>query len=428
MTTSLKASAGRLWRISLAGSFAFALALFGRGAEPGDLERLWVADMNGGPWSVKINGVAVAVAIDTGSPVPLIFTDACIRRLGIGLSAPLPDRPVKPGEALGGWSEPFEMDFLGRPEPKRPWPVVKVPSDTISRRDAFDGVLGWPGISEKIFCFDLANRRFGPFDDVPDPVKSMVRFTVLKRDTLVLELPANPDGIRYLAVDTGASDGILLPPDLWKAWRANHPSAPMTLTLKSMFGDLLQSREECWADSYAIGPLPLHDVPIGEAGPAYAIQLASKNFIAIGLAALARMVLVVDGKNQVAYAAGISDPPLPYPHNRLGVTFVPGAALATNPVARVAAGTPAAEAGIQDGDALLQVGATPVTNMRQYIDLEFPNESPDGSVSAGTKVDFTLRRGSATIHVTVTARDILAPRAGDASPAASTATAPPKPG
>ena len=54
-------------------------------------------------------------------------------------------------------------------------------------------------------------------------------------------------------------------------------------------------------------------------------------------------------------------PPPRYSHNRLGAVFVPTAAHTNQAVARVVDGGPAYEAGVHNGDVLLQVDEVRVT-------------------------------------------------------------------
>ena|SRR5688572_2963428 len=122
-----------------------------------------------------------------------------------------------------------------------------------------------------------------------------------------------------------------------------------------------------------------------------------------GLAALKRLDLVVDGKNGFAYLRAKTTRPPAYPHNRLGAVFVPTATQTNQAVARVVEGGPADEAGVRNGDILLQMDDVPVTSWSaKWLDrLQKP---------AGSKMKLTLKRDEESFQTTVTLREIVYPR------------------
>ena len=83
----------------------------------------------------------------------------------------------------------------------------------------------------------------------------------------------------------------------------------------------------------------------------------------LGLAALKRLDIVIDGKHGIAYLRPKKTPPLPYQHNRLGADFIPQDSHNDDLIAHVANGSPAYEAGIRDGDILLKEGEKDVHKM-----------------------------------------------------------------
>jgi C-terminal processing protease CtpA/Prc len=79
-------------------------------------------------------------------------------------------------------------------------------------------------------------------------------------------------------------------------------------------------------------------------------------------------------------------------------------------VARVIDGTPAYEAGIRNGDVLLKVGDLDATKWRtdpKVLPLSRFWESPPG-----TRLEFTLKRGTTTFKKTAVLRQILSPDTG----------------
>src|SRR5208283_2475928 len=120
-------------------------------------------------------------------------------------------------------------------------------------------------------------------------------------------------------------------------------------------GEGLVVREESWADRITFGPLVLTCVPVMEATPTEEASGGPHFEGELGLAALKRLDLIVDGGNGRAYLRTKTTAPPPYRHNRLGAEFVPTESPGSELVARVAGGSPAEEAGIRDGDVLLKL-------------------------------------------------------------------------
>jgi C-terminal processing protease CtpA/Prc len=98
---------------------------------------------------------------------------------------------------------------------------------------------------------------------------------------------------------------------------------------------------------------------------------------------------------------------LPYKHNRLGAVFVPRDLQSDDLIAHVIVGSPAYEAGLQDGDILLKEDGRDVTNWRTG---GTPN-TPFREQPAGTKLELTLKRGDKIFKTTAVLRNILPPDA-----------------
>ena len=97
------------------------------------------------------------------------------------------------------------------------------------------------------------------------------------------------------------------------------------------------------------------------------------------------------------------------PHQSIGpsAAFVPRNAQSDDLVAHVANASPAYEAGIRDGDVLLQVGQRDATKWR--TDPEFPRfifpTVPRGELT-GTQLELTLKRGEQTFKATAAEQEI----------------------
>jgi C-terminal processing protease CtpA/Prc len=115
------------------------------------------------------------------------------------------------------------------------------------------------------------------------------------------------------------------------------------------------------------------------------------------------MDFVVDGRNSVAYLLPKKSAPPTYTHNRLGAAFVPTETYTNRAVAWVITGGPAYEAGVRDGDVLLQVDEVACTSWNEGWLSRFRRP-------AGTKLKLTLERDGKPFKTTATLRDILRPK------------------
>jgi len=167
-------------------------------------------------------------------------------------------------------------------------------------------------------------------------------------------------------------------------------------------------KEEAWANKLGLGALVLNGVPVTEAIPLASI--APRFRASLGLVALKRLDVVIDGKGGVAYLRPKHTAPPAYDHNRLGAVFVPDDPGSDGLTARVADGSPAQEAGIRSGDLLLKIGEVNVTNWRNdptVLPLSRFWERP-----AGTTLELTLSREGKTFKAAPTLRDILSQGSG----------------
>jgi hypothetical protein len=197
----------------------------------------------------------------------------------------------------------------------------------------------------------------------------------------------------------------------WRRWQADHLKQPKTLNAYVDVGGRLVVSEEAWAEELSFGALVLAGVPVMEAGKAE-IPSGEPEFEAtLGLAAIERFDLVVDGKQGVAYVRPKKTSPPVYKHNCLGAVFGPTDLLdpaSREFVARVVDGSPAYEAGIRNGDLLRQIDAS------QW------NADPTGipifwTPTNGTRLTVTVKRGRRTLIFTAVLRQILVSKAGNQS-------------
>lgn len=350
----------------------------------------------------KINGKSVKLAFDSGANFNALSPQA-VKRLGIKVdAAPTNDLPQG---LVAGVTDHCTLTLPGIQEQSY-FMVFNFP--TYVRVD-FDGFLGWYP-SQNVVQIDAAARKVDFFSKVPRRTDIWTRFPVNTNfGTLELEVPHNDRANGMISIDTGSDGGLDLPPSEWHRWKDAHPNSPTTLRTFYTPSSGFVIREEGWADRVCIGSLVLNGVPISELTPADAARWGNKGEGTLGLAALKRVNLIVDGKNFIAYLQPKNTHPPAYPHNRLGAVFVPAPAHTNEFVAMVVSGSPADEAGVRTGDILLQVDEISVVGWTDDWRSRF--EKPPR-----TKLLLTLRRDAKDFKTTATLRQIIGPNTDKKNP------------
>ena len=353
-----------------------------------------------------INGKAARLVFDTGASDLILFKQGA-ERLGLKVTKPPADIRLAPGEVAVGRTE--ECNFvLGITRTRTAFSVFAPPSFL---KLEMDGVVGWPPIRYNTIRIDAGLKQATWLTNTPPEAATWTKLRIRSQSrVLSLEIPGQDDTGGVLTVDTGSSYGVALSPATWQAWKAAHTNQPTTLLAGYMPGAGTVVAEESWANELTFGPLVLIEVPVKPANAAQQGAGSAGFQASLGLAALKRVDLIIDGSLGIAYLRPKSGPPIPYEHNRLGAVFVPPDMEGGDLAARVLAGSPAYEAGIRNGDVLLKVGDLDVTQWRTdptILPLTRFWERP-----AGTRLELTLKRGTQTVKITAVLRQILGPNAG----------------
>ena len=359
---------------------------------------------------VRIDGRPARLALDTGAGASFVLFAPAVARLGLKMErSAAPEQNPVPGRANLGLTAPVRLDLPGRTFRDLSLLSLEIPAG-VPFDEKVDGLIGWPAISKNIWKFQSSG--IAPVVDVVASTTvdgtGWIGFAVLERDTLALAFATDAASQPRLVIDTGSGSGVQLTPEQWRKWKAAHPDAPMTVSAGFMVGQEIAVKEVAWADEIHLGALVLHGVPVEEADAAYLRGAADGEEIAVlGIAALKRLDLIVDGRANIARVRALDNPPPPYRHNRVGAAFIVHDGSGDDLVAHVLAGGPAHRAGIRDGDILVSVNGRDVAGWRKLpggMATVFNTGAP-----AGTKWDVAIRRGTDARTFSITAEELLGP-------------------
>jgi hypothetical protein len=340
---------------------------------------------------VKINDKPVRLKLDTAASSSLILYSMAVQRLGLKLITPDPRYPKIDG-IVWEMTEPLNFEWG--------WIKVETSIPVWQTRDPEeDGIIGWPFIrdffNQYYLQLDLSTTNLNWLTNLPTGLETWSKFQLeTNHGILAIQISRQKDKASVLVFDTGTPLGVKLGPEKFQEWGMSHTKPMTTFETYHTANDNFIISELGWAKDISFGSLKITDVPLEAALPGDIASGTSTNtqFVAIlGVAALKRLEIIIDNKNNVAYLRPEITPPLPYEHNRLGAVFTPKYPN-TNSVAYVADGSPAYEAGIRNGDILL--------NQEANSSFEQP---------AGTKINFTLKRDDKIFKTTAILRNILSP-------------------
>jgi PDZ domain/Aspartyl protease len=362
-------------------------------------ERIWV--------DAKINGKPIRLFLDTGTTGDLAIFSTTAKRLGIKYTPP--EKLPNPGHVHIGWTETCSFE-LQTNEAEMPIAVVEVPDYAKLQED---GILGWAAIKNNVISIDAVSGKFSLGAHVPEDRNKWQKLQLeTNLDSLALDLPLDNGLMGIVSFDTGSAFGVQVNSQKWNGWKRTHPNQPSTFESYGTPSMGWVIKEESWADKLSLGTLVLNDVPIMEADQNDVVlsALPQAEFQAnLGLTALKRLDIVIDGKNNVAYLRSKTTPPSPYQHNRLGADFAPQNSDNDDLIVHVANDSPAYKAGIRNGDVLLEINGRDETKWR--TDTNPPPKVSAIELPAGTKLKLTLKRGDKVFKTTAILKNILPPDA-----------------
>lgn len=350
----------------------------------------------------RINDKRLRLFLDTGASHFILFRPVA-ERLGLRITNPPETSKPTAGTIAAGVTEPCKLTLWNTSINTR-FRVVDAPQGIHSD---MDGVLGWLPLQSNVFFFDGARESVKIAKEVPPETLTWMKFPLSTNNMgLEIDLPG-PDRVSRIIVDTGMQGGVFLNAARWRDWISGHSNQPSTMSAVFNVHDGLVTKRESWAEELSLGPLRIRSVPVSEASAVYSTIPGFE--AALGVYALRRLDLVVDGPNKVAYARPVDTPASPYRHNRLGAVFVPRDMQSDPLVALVIKGSPADLAGIRNGDLLLKIGDLDTSKWRSNPAVMPLSRFWDRP--AGTKLNLTLKRGEEEYQTVAVLREILGPNA-----------------
>ncbi len=348
----------------------------------------------------KINGESVRLGFDTGAEFTVLFRRTA-KRLKLNVTEPPANAKADPGEVPMGISEECRFE-LGDTTTKARFRVFEIPHHL---DPGMDGVLAWADFRDNIVWIAADTNRLSFSTALPENMDRWTKWKI-RQDSRYLEiiLPLASEKEGTILIDTGSPFGVQLSPQRWKQWRDKHRDQSVSIQAEYTPGIGLKVYEEAWADSLSIGEFSLADVPIRESAPVKSLMF--KNYQAtLGMFALTRLDIIIDGKNACIYTLPNPKPTSRYQYNRLGAVFVPANMKSDDLVAHVAENSPAQEAGISNGDVLRRIDDLDVTKWR--TDPRVLPMARFWSRPAGTKFQLTLLRDNKPIKVEVELKELF---------------------
>jgi hypothetical protein len=337
--------------------------------------------------NATIDGVPVRFFYDTASSANFLFSST-VKKLDLSHKLAPFDVHPGPNDALGRGSLTCRLRSQYADESQLFFEFEQ------SSETGVHGLLGWPFLRTKVFSIDALALRINFLEAVPTEVDPWMRLRIHPdAHGLVAQLPGTSN---FILIDTGDYNGVCLDSTTWSKWRRVNPRAPQTLLEFSYAARDAELSIEAWARELHLDSLTITDTPVNMSDAALKDSSSVPGTIAsLGLAAIRRLELVVDGPNGWIYLRRRKTPAIPYPHNRAGVIFLPENDGSSRLSAHVIPWTPAYEAGIRQGDIVVRVDGF------RFV--------PDFMDRSNKRYSVTLSRDGREYQTSFTLRDLIGP-------------------
>lgn len=334
-----------------------------------------------------VNQQKVRMILDTGASYSALFLPAA-RRLGVvGENPPASGTP--PGKAL---SQPFDLAMFGKNA------RMRIPIVDFTSNEPVDGVFSWGHLAAGVVLIDGFDRTVTTLKEAPAS-EAWERWPLeTGKSQLFFHITRQQEPYGRVFLDTGADCGLRVHPEIWKAWRKASPEVGVTLgTFRYALGETMV-HEMAWAREFRLGDLTFYDVPVSPLRDEEAEQVGPDYRAMIGIQVLRNLRVVVDRRTNQVLTQSIRPA---MRHNRLGAVFVAGGEAKEAPrlIAHVLPDTPAAQAGLKEGNILVAVeGLAALTEGAVNHAFTQP---------AGTKIALTVQTDDGRKEIVVTLRDLL---------------------
>ena len=345
-----------------------------------------------------VNGKPVRLALDTGAEISLLFRSAATR-LRLNTVTEASRVPALNGAVHVDWSPPCRLEW-GSIHQISQFGIVDVPTYLPWE---VDGVIGWNDIRDHVVQLDAGRGSWTVLGEMPDGLNAWTKWKLTRGSRLLTFESYVGDSTVRIGIDTGANAGVQLSPPRWSQWRSNETALPTIEASYTPSGGFVV-RDLFHARSATVGEFTLQDVPVSAATFSAETAFGQSDAI-LGLFALSRLEVLIDGKGGLLYTRPAVKATRQYAYNRLGAVFVPqdgetNAAL----IAHVVEGSPAARAGIQNGDELLRIGDLDATLW--HTDPRVQPLYRFWSEPASTKLRLVLRHVGHVYEVSVVLEEV----------------------
>lgn len=360
-------------------------------------ERIFVA--------TKVNGISMRFFFDTGAGVETSMWRDVSDILAIKSTRPDASMKVGPGQIRAGVSEPLTLELMGSAFPESRMAVLDGPAFA---KWQIQGIIGWPSVRSNIWLIDLLRGQMGLLPELPD-VSSWLKYPIVQgASTLLIQVPSDAgDKPGIVSIDTGSPDGVGLAPALWEKWRAAHPTEPLTYEGNFMLATGYHALAVTAAHEWSIDRLVMKDILLAQANPTDLAAQGPDYVATFGLGALRKFTVIIDGKNGYVYFRPHERATPLGEYNRLGAVFLPIDPTATKWAAKVLPGSPAADAGLRDGDILAAINHLDARHWQQR-----PGTWPPLSnlPAAGMPIEIEVTRDGRRVVTQAVPQDILRPQ------------------
>ena len=350
---------------------------------------------------VKVNGNGPYVFIfDTGGHN--LVTPSLAKQLGIKIEGALPGTGAGEGVMEGGFTHVEQIDIGDASLKNQPFLVL--PLDALAKVEGYGlpGMVGYETFSRFVTKIDYGAHTLTLIDPKhfdPKDAGTPVKFTFNGSDPEVMGtfegLPAKFD------IDTGSRAELTLTKPFAEnnKLRASHPKGVDAVDGWGVGGP--STAYVTRGKAMTLGPVEVDNIVTSFANQAKGAFAGNDYQGNVGGGVLKRFVVTFDYNHTTMYLKPLPGPVADigkFDHAGMWINEAPGGFEIVN----VTKGAPAEAAGLKTGDVITAVDGKPASGIHLY-DLRYTlrNDAP------GTVVKFTVTRGTGTMDISVTLRDLI---------------------